>query len=253
MSRWRSHQEKVEHTGQRPYRCCICAHRFIATDSLVNRRHWRGPVVVLLPALLSIGLGLGLWVLLPALPVMLQQPGENTQDEVTQADERLTTAARQGNPEAQYRLARVLLHDRSRGQQAAQEALQWLDRAAAGGHAAAMLQLGRLHRTGQGVLQNFDLAVHWTSRAASIGNTDAMMDLGRLYRSGTGVRQDLIEAYAWFNRAASALHVEALGERESLALRLSAAELKMAQERSAQLPVNASLSPAPDATNGISR
>jgi TPR repeat protein len=96
-----------------------------------------------------------------------------------------------------------------------------------------MVQLGKLYRTGLGVLQNFDLAVDWMRKAAASGDAEGMMELGRLYRTGTGVKQDLIQAYVWFNRAAAALHNEALNERENVALRLSPAELKEAQVRSA--------------------
>jgi TPR repeat protein len=191
---------------------------------------------MLVAVLLVTGLASGLWMLGPSLAERLQGAGQAAPDEAAQSQARLAHAARDGNHEAQYRLAKRLLHDRSRGQEGTREGVLWLKKAAEGGHAGAMLHLGKLHRTGVGVLQNFEQARHWLQRAASAGNAEAMMELGRLYRSGSGVRQDLKQAYVWFNRAAAALHAEAHIEREGLALRLSAAELKEAQERSALQP-----------------
>lgn len=237
VSRWRSHEEKIGHPGQQAYRCCACSHRFIAASGCNGRGNRRSPIVMLVvAAVLVTGLASGWWMLGPSLAQRLQGAGHAAQDEAAQSHARIAQAAQDGNHDAQYRLGKRLLHDRTRGQEGAREAVLWLKKAAEGGHVGAMLQLGKLHRTGVGVLQNFEQALHWLHRAASAGNPDAMMELGRLYRSGSGVRQDLKEAYVWFNRAAAALHAEAHVEREGLALRLSAAELKEAQERSAIQP-----------------
>lgn len=233
VSRWRSHQERVGNPGQKAYRCCACSHRFIAATPANGPRSARLPLTVLAAVLLVAGLASGAGMLWPAVVQRLQQDAAPAAEAAAQSHARIAQAAQGGNHEAQYRLANRLLHDRTRGQEGTREAVLWLRKAAEGGHAGAMLQLGRLHRTGVGVLQNFEQAGHWLHRAAGAGHAEAMMELGRLYRSGTGVRQDLQQAYVWFNRAAAALHAEAQIERESIALRLSAAELKEAQERSA--------------------
>lgn len=234
LSRWRSHQERVAHPGQQAYRCCACSHRFIAAAADPGgKRHRRSLPALLIALPLAAGLAVGLWKLWPSVAESVQGLTRTAPDHASAPHVRIDKAAQEGDPEAQYRLARRLLHDRTRGQEGIREAVLWLRKAAEGGHSGAMLQLGKLHRTGVGVLQNFEQALQWLHRAASVGNADAMMELGRLYRSGTGVRQDLKLAYVWFNRAAAALHPEAQSERESLALRLSATELKEAQERSA--------------------
>lgn len=167
----------------------------------------------------------------------------------------LLKAAREGEAEAQYRLGRSLLYDTTRGKKGAAEAVEWLRKAADAGHTGAMVQLGRLYRTGLGVLQNFDLTVEWMHKAADRGDPEGMMEVGRLYRSGTGVKQDLIMAYAWFNRAAAALHTEAVNERDNVALRLSETELKQAQARSAmdRVDVAGEIASSSEALAGQSR
>lgn len=146
-------------------------------------------------------------------------------------------AAQAGNSEAQYRLGKSMLYDNSLGTQGASEAVSWLRRAADNGHTGAMVQLGKLYRTGLGVLQNFELSMTWLRKAADSGDAEGMLELGRMYRSGTGVKQNLLEAYVWFNRAAAALHSEAVGERENVALKLRPEELQEAQRRSAAHPL----------------
>lgn len=232
-SKWRSSREKAAHPGSHPYRCEDCSYRFIAPVHYLpsgRGKLWAG-VITLLVAALG-GLVIGLSHFQNDRPSRDESASAPTTAVVTQANDMLK-AARQGDAEAQYRLGKSMLYDTTRGKEGAAEAVRWLKSAAASGHTGAMVQLGKLYRTGLGVLQNFDLTVEWMSKAAASGDPEGMMELGRLYRSGTGVKQDLIQAYAWFNRAAAALHTEAMVEREDIALRLSPAELKEAQARSA--------------------
>lgn len=65
--------------------------------------------------------------------------------------------------------------------------------------------------------------------AAEAGDSDAMVELGRLYRSGLGVSVDQVQAYVWFNRAAAAMNMDGVYERDNIALKLSPDEMKSAQ------------------------
>ncbi len=232
-SKWRSHREKSEHPGSHPYRCLDCSYRFIgpASPLAAGRGRLFGLAAGLLVVVLG-GVGLGINHILDG------RTGEQPSQTATPAphaseSDALRQAAQAGDADAQYRLAKSMLYDTSRGREGASEAVSWLRRAAESGHTGAMVQLGKLYRTGLGVLQNFDLTLTWLRKAAESGDAEGMLELGRMYRAGTGVKQDLVEAYVWFNRAAAALHTEALSERENVALKLRPEQLREAQARSA--------------------
>ncbi len=144
----------------------------------------------------------------------------------------LEEAARNGDAEAQFRLGRAALLDTTRGKEGAAEAVAWLRQAATGGHTGAMLQLGKLYRSGVGMPQNYEYAGKWIRSAAEAGDSDAMVELGRLYRGGLGVGADPVQAYVWFNRAAAAMNIDGARERDGIALKLSPEELKSAQAAS---------------------
>ena len=74
--------------------------------------------------------------------------------------------------------------------------------------------------------------VKW-KEATSAGDARSMLALGRLYVRGLGAPQDFIEAHKWFNLAASRGMEEALAERDSLAEKMTPAQLATAQERAA--------------------
>jgi len=60
-----------------------------------------------------------------------------------------------------------------------------------------------------------------------------MLALGRLHRQGLGVLQDFVEAHKWFNLAASRGETEAAKERDALAARMTPRQTAEAQERAA--------------------
>ncbi|MBK8400204.1 MAG: sel1 repeat family protein [Propionivibrio sp.] len=61
-----------------------------------------------------------------------------------------------------------------------------------------MIVLGRLSRSGVGLLQNYSQASKWIQTAADRGNPRGMLELGRLYRDGIGLDKDPVRAYVWF-------------------------------------------------------
>ena len=228
LSRWRSHEERTAHANLHPYRCNHCGHRFLAPGGTHGgRRRWPLAVAAASVMLLFAIVGASLFVVLG---------GEHAGDDPAHAPLAAPTleAARQGDPDAQFRVARAALLDPERGMEATREAVDWLRRAAENGHTGAMIHLGRLYKNGVGTPQNYELAAHWRGAAARAGDAAGMVEYGRLHRRGVGVEQDAMQAYVWFNRAAAALNLDGAQERDSIALKLTPEDLKRAQALSLQ-------------------
>ena len=68
----------------------------------------------------------------------------------------------------------------------------------------------------------------WQAAVAS-GDRRAMHALGRLYLQGLGVLQDYVEAHKWLNLAASRGEAAALAERDTLAEKMTPAQVAQAQ------------------------
>ncbi|WP_454457058.1 tetratricopeptide repeat protein [Thauera phenylacetica] len=220
-SRWRSHEEHKSHPGLHPWRCTSCDKRFLGPDDRVGpKRRW--PLVVgVLSALLLLAIGV-------ASVSMLGR------DELPKPDGAAESAA-VGEPEptdtldTRFRAARAALLDTARGREVSADAVNRLRQAAEGGHTGAMVLLGKLYRSGIGMPQNYALAARWLGEAANAGDPEGMVEFGRLHRSGIGVEQDAVQAYVWFNRAAALLNMEGVQERDSIAVKLDADELRRAQ------------------------
>lgn len=144
-------------------------------------------------------------------------------------------AAQGGDASAQLRVGEALLHVAVREKENSVQAVRWLQLAAGNGNTAAMLQLGKLYRSGVGVLQNFDQSAKWIQTAAVRGNAEGMLELGRLYRDGIGFEKSPVRAYVWFNRAAAVHNLDAVREREDIARTLTTEELKKAQNQSSEV------------------
>jgi TPR repeat protein/serine/threonine protein kinase len=90
-----------------------------------------------------------------------------------------------------------------------ERALSLFRQAAAKGHAAARVWVGRLTFLGQGVrkdevegLRLVKEALPDVHKKAGAGDVDAMALLGALYADGMGVTQDERQAFSWFEKAA---------------------------------------------------
>lgn len=92
------------------------------------------------------------------------------------------------------------------------EALSWYRKAAEKGDAAAIANIGVLYRDGQGVAQDYTEAMKWYRKAADGGNAEAMISIGLLYGNGNGVQQDYSEAMKWYRRAANRKNMEAMAK-----------------------------------------
>jgi uncharacterized protein len=149
-------------------------------------------------------------------------------------------AADQGNVEAQWRLG-LMYRDGYRVGRDGVEALKWFKLSAKGGYVRAQLYLEEIYRygvyglaknkteaaewyrlaaeqnnaeaqyvlgnmayLGEGVDQDYELAVSWFHKAADQGNDEAQWWLGNIYFGGQGVLQDYVQAHMWLNLAAAA-------------------------------------------------
>ena len=110
-------------------------------------------------------------------------------------------SADRGDPQGAFSLALAYL--RGRGvEESRQNAVVWLEKAAAKNHSGALYNLGLLAIDGD--LQDFDRARNMFSRAADLGNVDAAYALGLLYKEGRGAPIDAAKAAEWFRKAADA-------------------------------------------------
>jgi TPR repeat protein len=225
-SKWHSAREKLDHAGQRPYRCLDCSNRFLTAGGERFRR------LLILGA--STVLALTIIAPLAAAWFWSEQSLETKQSIESSAptDPETQSLAEEGDPNAQYRLAKTLLHDSVRDPASTIGAIQWLKAAAEQEHTGAMVQLGKMYRSGVGVLQDFSEAARWINKAALLGSAEGMLELGRLYRDGVGFERDFVQAYVWFNRSAAALNIEAAQEREYIARKLNPEDLLAAQSAS---------------------
>lgn len=229
-SSWRSAAERQTHPGLRPYRCRACHHRFWGPDPRRSDRRLALGVVVL--PLLIVGIAM--------LVTIDEQPDDEIPLPPSSAapvpiDPYTLRAAQEGDADAQLRIAKTILLGGGHNDGQLAEAVRWLQSAAENGSAAAMVHLGRLYRSGFGVLQDYELAKKWIRTAAERGDAEGMLELGRLHRDGVGFARDPVRAYVWFNRAAAALHVEAVRDRDDVARGLTAEQLKEAQAQSSSL------------------
>lgn len=109
------------------------------------------------------------------------------------------------------------------------------------GDAEAQLVMGVAYRDGSdGPPQDFARAAAWFALAAEQGHPMAQFNMGSLYEDGRGVAKDLILAHMWFNLAAAAfpwpgdMRLEAFLRRDRVAERLTAAQLRDAQQRATE-------------------
>lgn len=229
-SRWRTVEEKRVYPGCVPYRCLDCSHRFLAPQRKQSASLQRISAAAVL---------VGTIVVFAAASMLTGKdipPSDSVATTHTLLDLGVRKAAEEGDAAAQFRLGEALFHDPARTNETSVQAINWLQRSAENGNTDAMIFLGRLSRTGVGILQDFAQASVWLHTAAQRGSPEGMLELGRLYRDGVGVEKDLVKAYVWFNRAAAARNLDAVREREAIARVLKPDELKDAQRQSAAMP-----------------
>ena len=71
------------------------------------------------------------------------------------------------------------------------------------GDSVAQYEMALRYAVGQGVRQNYGVAMQWFAKAAANGSDNAQWKLGLGYFTGIGVPHDEREAVLWFKRAAN--------------------------------------------------
>ncbi len=102
------------------------------------------------------------------------------------------------------------------------------------GDANAQYYLGVMHQNGEGVSQNYALAVLRYFQAAEQGLASAQKNLGVMYARGDGVAQNYVFAHMWLNLAVARFprgvtRDEATNFRDGIANYMTPAEVAEAQ------------------------
>ena len=108
-------------------------------------------------------------------------------------------------------------------------AVKWYRQAADKGHDYAQYNLGRLIDKGDGAAKDSVEAVKLYRLSAEQGVAQAQTNLGAHYGNGDGVERNNVQAYMWSKLGADQGNVAATRNLETLAKRLTAAELTEAQ------------------------
>ncbi|KAF9135244.1 hypothetical protein BGW39_003924 [Mortierella sp. 14UC] len=117
--------------------------------------------------------------------------------------------AREGDVQAQVRLATAYKDGTDGLLQMYKMAIRWFLMAAEQGHAGAECEIGRLYETGRGVEEDHFTAVVWYRRAAYKGLAAAQKNLAVMYTQGWGVKMNHVETAHWYQRAADQGHSSA--------------------------------------------
>jgi uncharacterized protein len=154
---------------------------------------------------------------------------KNNRADYETAAKEVRKSAEGGNATAQNRLG--LLYDEGQGvPQNYGQAKQWFEKAAEKGHAGAQVNLGTLYLLERGVPQSDQMALFWFRRAAGQGDAVAFAKLGLMYAQGRGVPRDFIQAHMWYNLAGANGERRAAAERDTLATRMTPAQIAEAQK-----------------------
>lgn len=111
-------------------------------------------------------------------------------------------AAELGDALAQYNLGVVYAQGLGGMKSDLREAATWYRKAAEQGNADAQYSLGDLYRRGEGVFQDYDLAIKWFRIAANAGHIEAQRSMGYIYDNGEGVPKDYVASAKWWRVAA---------------------------------------------------
>jgi TPR repeat protein len=120
--------------------------------------------------------------------------------EFSKAMRLLNPFAENGDAEAQYRVATMVLY----GLGVVKNELQGFNKmksAAEQGHALAQHGLGFMYFEGECVEQNGEKAIEWFSKAAEQGMQGSATTLAMMYEQGNIIPQDLEKAKRWYSLA----------------------------------------------------
>jgi WD40 repeat protein/TPR repeat protein len=121
----------------------------------------------------------------------------------------LSIAKNPGNAQAMLEMGKLYMTGEGLARDP-EKAVAWLEKSADTGSDAAMFYLGRIYLYGIGIPGNYNKAYQWFKRGSDAGNFSALNGLGALYSNGYGVSQDLSKAFDAFQRSAAAGNVLAM-------------------------------------------
>ena len=98
------------------------------------------------------------------------------------------------------------------------------------GDARAQYNMGVMYSKGQGVPQDYKIAVKWYRLAAKQGGASAQLNLGVMYGMGRGVIQDNVYAHMWGNIVASNGQENGRKLRDIVAKRMTPSQLEKSQD-----------------------
>lgn len=113
------------------------------------------------------------------------------------------TAARSGDPIAQYYLARHRFVNAGRREDWS-DSFQWVMRAAEAGLADAQFMAARFHMSGTATAENPEAGFNWAKKAAEQNQPDGIALLADAHASGTGTRRDPAKARELYERSIEA-------------------------------------------------
>ncbi|AHB49780.1 hypothetical protein W911_00120 [Hyphomicrobium nitrativorans NL23] len=155
--------------------------------------------------------------------------GKGTSQNFVEAARWYQLSAAKGFAQSQYRLG--TLYERGLGvKKDLARARVWYGRAAEQGNVKAMHNLAVIVAGDQNA-PDYKTAMHWFSEAAEHGLADSQFNLGVLYENGLGVAADRVAAYTWYALAAMGGDADAGGLRDALKAKMSAGELKKAEQQ----------------------
>ena len=125
--------------------------------------------------------------------------------------ELFAAAAEAGDATARFNLAEAYREGNGVPQDF-EVALRWYRAAAEQGHSRAQNNLGSMYLNGMGTPRDVEEAIRWYRAAAAQGQREAELNLGIRYRVGDGVTQDDAQAFDWFLRSALGGCTEAVAE-----------------------------------------
>lgn len=118
--------------------------------------------------------------------------------------EELITRAENNEVDAMNELGNAFTHGRYGLPSDSEKAIEWYQRAASAGSAAANFNLGLAYELSRGVERDETRAFGYYLAAAKLGYAPAMFNVGNMYASGRGTPPDTFEANIWFRMAAEA-------------------------------------------------
>jgi len=89
------------------------------------------------------------------------------------------------------------------------QARQWYEKSAQSGNSQADYRLGMMYANHRGVNRSYRTAARYYQRAAVAGISEAQRELAALYRRGRGIKRDYAKAAHWYGKSAAQGDAEA--------------------------------------------